>query len=131
VTRDPVDRSMVAAISQVGKAMGIHTIAERVESIEVLQELGRLGIAFARASTLRAPTLRSSSLPPQLTPGRDHERPGLDTCQTPAATVHQERHDGADQDITNRTWRSPRRLPRFRQIQNTAAMSAMMRKTTA
>ena len=32
VTRDPVDRSMVEAISQVGNAMGIQTIAERVES---------------------------------------------------------------------------------------------------
>jgi hypothetical protein len=26
--------------------MGIHTIAERVESDEVLQELGRLGVGF-------------------------------------------------------------------------------------
>ena len=48
VTRDPVDRSMVAAISQVGNAMGIQTIAERVESPEVLAELGRLGIGFAQ-----------------------------------------------------------------------------------
>jgi diguanylate cyclase (GGDEF)-like protein/PAS domain S-box-containing protein len=66
VTRDPVDRSMVEAISQVGKAMGIHTIAERVESIEVLQELGRLGIGFAQGfyiaeprSTREFPYLRS------------------------------------------------------------------------
>jgi diguanylate cyclase (GGDEF)-like protein len=65
VTRDPVDRSMVEAISQIGKAMGIHTIAERVESIEVLQELGRLGIGFAQGfyiaeprSTLEFPYLR-------------------------------------------------------------------------
>jgi EAL domain-containing protein (putative c-di-GMP-specific phosphodiesterase class I) len=55
VTRDPVDRSMVEAISQVGKAMGIHTIAERVESIEVLQELGRLGIGFAQGYYIAAP----------------------------------------------------------------------------
>jgi diguanylate cyclase (GGDEF)-like protein/PAS domain S-box-containing protein len=48
VTRDPVDRSMVAAISQIGNAMGIQTIAERVESPEVLAELGRLGIGFAQ-----------------------------------------------------------------------------------
>ena len=38
VTWDPVDRSMVAAISQVG-AMGIQTIAERWRSPEVLAEL--------------------------------------------------------------------------------------------
>jgi diguanylate cyclase (GGDEF)-like protein/PAS domain S-box-containing protein len=65
VTRDPVDRSMVEAISQIGKAMGIYTIAERVESIEVMQELGRLGIGFAQGfyiaeprSTLEFPYLR-------------------------------------------------------------------------
>jgi diguanylate cyclase (GGDEF)-like protein/PAS domain S-box-containing protein len=55
VTRDPVDRSMVEAISQVGKAMGIQTIAERVESVEVLQELGRLGIGFAQGFHIAEP----------------------------------------------------------------------------
>jgi diguanylate cyclase (GGDEF)-like protein/PAS domain S-box-containing protein len=55
VTRDPVDRSMVAAISQVGKAMGIQTIAERVESPEVLSELGRLGIGFAQGFYIAKP----------------------------------------------------------------------------
>jgi diguanylate cyclase (GGDEF)-like protein/PAS domain S-box-containing protein len=59
VTRDPVDRSMVAAISQVGKAMGIQTIAERVESPEVLAELGRLGIGFAQGFYIAKP--RSTS----------------------------------------------------------------------
>ncbi|MDP9014173.1 MAG: EAL domain-containing protein [Pseudomonadota bacterium] len=55
VTRDPVDRSVVEAISQVGKAMGIHTIAERVESAEVLEELGKLGIGFAQGFHIAAP----------------------------------------------------------------------------
>jgi diguanylate cyclase (GGDEF)-like protein len=55
VTRDPVDRSMVAAISQVGKAMGIQTIAERVESPEVLAELARLGIGFAQGFYIAKP----------------------------------------------------------------------------
>jgi diguanylate cyclase (GGDEF)-like protein/PAS domain S-box-containing protein len=70
VTRDPVDRSMVEAISQVGKAMGIQTIAERVESAEVLAELGRLGIGFAQGyyiaeprSTSGFPYLRDKILP--------------------------------------------------------------------
>ena len=68
VTSDPVDRSMVAAISQVGKSMGIQTIAERVESPEVLAELGRLGIGFAQGfhiarpqSTKEFPYLREST----------------------------------------------------------------------
>jgi diguanylate cyclase (GGDEF)-like protein len=60
VTRDPVDRSMVEAISQVGKAMGIQTIAERVESAEVLAELGRLGIGFAQGFHIAKPQPTSS-----------------------------------------------------------------------
>ena len=55
VTRDPVDRSMVAAISQIGRAMGIQTIAERVESPEGLAELGRLGIGFAQGFHIAKP----------------------------------------------------------------------------
>ncbi len=55
VTRDPVDRSMVAAISQVGRAMGIQTIAERVESPEVLAELARLGIGYAQGFYIAKP----------------------------------------------------------------------------
>jgi diguanylate cyclase (GGDEF)-like protein len=55
VTRDPIDRSMVEAISQVGKAMGIQTIAERVESQEVFDELGRLGIGFAQGYHVARP----------------------------------------------------------------------------
>jgi diguanylate cyclase (GGDEF)-like protein/PAS domain S-box-containing protein len=68
VTRDRVDRSMVEAISQVGKTMGIQTIAERVESAEVLAELGRLGVGYAQGfhiakprSTKDFPYLRESS----------------------------------------------------------------------
>ncbi len=55
ITRDAVDRSMVEAISQVGKAMGIQTIAEKVESAEVLAELGRLGVCFAQGFHIAEP----------------------------------------------------------------------------
>jgi diguanylate cyclase (GGDEF)-like protein/PAS domain S-box-containing protein len=55
VVRDPVDRSMVEAISHVGRAMGIHTVAERVESREVLEELGRLGVGFAQGLHIAEP----------------------------------------------------------------------------
>jgi diguanylate cyclase (GGDEF)-like protein/PAS domain S-box-containing protein len=55
VTRDRVDRSMVEAISQVGKTMGIQTIAERVESAEVLAELGRLGVGCAQGFHIAKP----------------------------------------------------------------------------
>jgi diguanylate cyclase (GGDEF)-like protein/PAS domain S-box-containing protein len=62
VTRDPVNRSMVEAISQVGKAMGIQTIAERVESAEVLAELGRLGVGYAQGFHIAKP-LSTASFP--------------------------------------------------------------------
>ena len=55
VTRDQVDRSMVEAIGQIGKAMGIQTIAERVESAEVLTELARLGIGYAQGFHIAKP----------------------------------------------------------------------------
>jgi diguanylate cyclase (GGDEF)-like protein/PAS domain S-box-containing protein len=55
VTRDRIDRSMVEAISQVGKTMGIQTIAERVESAEVLAELGRLGVGYAQGFHIAKP----------------------------------------------------------------------------
>jgi diguanylate cyclase (GGDEF)-like protein/PAS domain S-box-containing protein len=55
ITHDAVDRSMVEAISQVGRAMGIHTIAERVESDEIMRELGRLGIGFAQGFFIASP----------------------------------------------------------------------------
>ena len=55
IVHDPVDRSMVEAISRIGTAMGIHTVAERVESVDVLQELARLGIGFAQGFHIARP----------------------------------------------------------------------------
>jgi len=48
VATQPIDRSMVEAITQVGRALGIRTIAERVESSEALLELERIGVDFAQ-----------------------------------------------------------------------------------
>jgi diguanylate cyclase (GGDEF)-like protein/PAS domain S-box-containing protein len=62
VARDPVDRSMVEAISQVGRAMGIQTIAERVESAEVLAELAGLGVGYAQGFHIAKP-LSTASFP--------------------------------------------------------------------
>src|SRR5882672_5297919 len=55
VTRDAIDRSMVEAISQIGRSMGIKTVAERVETPEVLAELARLGVGFAQGFYIAAP----------------------------------------------------------------------------
>jgi diguanylate cyclase (GGDEF)-like protein/PAS domain S-box-containing protein len=55
VATDPVDRSMVEAISKVGRALGIATIAEWVESEPVLDELKRIGVDFAQGHLLAEP----------------------------------------------------------------------------
>lgn len=56
VADDDVDESMVKAISSVGHAMGIETIAERVETKQVLEKLGALGIEFAQGYYIARPT---------------------------------------------------------------------------
>jgi diguanylate cyclase (GGDEF)-like protein len=55
VAEDSVDESMVRAINQVGRAMGIATIAERVESKKVLDKLGDLGVEFAQGFFIARP----------------------------------------------------------------------------
>ncbi len=56
VADDCVDESMVRAINQVGHALGIQTIAERVETKQVLDKLGDLGVAFAQGYFIARPT---------------------------------------------------------------------------
>ena len=55
VTTDRVDRSMVEAITQIGHAMGIKTIAERVESAEVLACLADIGVEYAQGFYIAMP----------------------------------------------------------------------------
>ncbi|HEY1890341.1 MAG TPA: EAL domain-containing protein [Steroidobacteraceae bacterium] len=55
VAEDPVDRSMVEAICKVGKALGIETVAECVESQAVLDELRRIGVDYAQGYFLAKP----------------------------------------------------------------------------
>ncbi|MBV9316084.1 MAG: PAS domain S-box protein [Gammaproteobacteria bacterium] len=55
ITQDPVNRSMVEAISKVGRALGIATVAECVESEAVLSELQRIGVDFAQGFHLAPP----------------------------------------------------------------------------
>jgi diguanylate cyclase (GGDEF)-like protein/PAS domain S-box-containing protein len=52
---DAVDRSMVEAIAKVGKALGIATVAECVESVAVLDELKRIGVDYAQGHYLAMP----------------------------------------------------------------------------
>jgi diguanylate cyclase (GGDEF)-like protein/PAS domain S-box-containing protein len=55
VAEDSVDESMVKAIHEVGSAMGIETIAERVETRKVLEKLGTLGVEFAQGYYIARP----------------------------------------------------------------------------
>jgi EAL domain-containing protein (putative c-di-GMP-specific phosphodiesterase class I) len=52
---DPIDRSMVEAISKVGRSLGIFTVAECVESEDVLNELRRIGVDFAQGYYMAQP----------------------------------------------------------------------------
>jgi diguanylate cyclase (GGDEF)-like protein len=55
VAQDVIDRSMVEAITQIGRTMGIATIAERVDSAEVLNQLAELGVQYAQGHYIAAP----------------------------------------------------------------------------
>ncbi len=48
VANDRIDRSMVEAIVQIGRAIGIETVAERVETPEVLETLREIGVGYAQ-----------------------------------------------------------------------------------
>ena len=48
ITADRIDQAMVKAITQVGSAMGIRTVAEHVESKEVLDTLRAIGVEYAQ-----------------------------------------------------------------------------------
>ncbi len=72
VANDSVDESMVKAISEVGHAMGIETIAERVETKQVLDKLGALGVEFAQGYYIAKPVSVRSFEP--LRSARDAQR---------------------------------------------------------
>jgi diguanylate cyclase (GGDEF)-like protein/PAS domain S-box-containing protein len=55
VTRDPVDRQLVESIVQIGRAMDIRTVAERVDSAEVLDCLAEIGIEYAQGHYIGVP----------------------------------------------------------------------------
>ncbi len=55
VADDPVDRSLVEAIVQVARAMGVQTIAERVETQAVLDTLRDIGVGHVQGWLLGRP----------------------------------------------------------------------------
>ena len=55
VATDAVDRSMVEAIAKIGRAMQVATIAEKVESAEVLAVLKQIGVDYIQGFHLAEP----------------------------------------------------------------------------
>ena len=55
IARDPIDRAMVVAIHQIGKLMGLRTVAEFVENDEILRELRLIGIDYGQGYGLSRP----------------------------------------------------------------------------
>ena len=52
---DPVNMAMVNSINDVAKAMGMETVAEFVESTEIMVELGKMGVDFAQGYGIAKP----------------------------------------------------------------------------
>jgi diguanylate cyclase (GGDEF)-like protein/PAS domain S-box-containing protein len=52
---DPVNMAMVNSIKDVAKAMGMETVAEFVESTEIMVELGKMGVDYAQGYGVAKP----------------------------------------------------------------------------
>jgi diguanylate cyclase (GGDEF)-like protein len=53
VANDPIDHAMVETIQRIGGIMGVRTVAEGVESAEVLTALALIGVDFAQGNWVR------------------------------------------------------------------------------
>ncbi|WP_073266385.1 putative bifunctional diguanylate cyclase/phosphodiesterase [Cryptosporangium aurantiacum] len=62
ITHDPVDRTMVAAVNQIGHEMGLRTVAEFVEDDETLAVLREIGVDYGQGYGLGRPGLLTSWL---------------------------------------------------------------------
>jgi diguanylate cyclase (GGDEF)-like protein/PAS domain S-box-containing protein len=69
LTSDRIDQTMVAAITNVGNAMGIRTVAEHVDSRQVLETLVSIGVEFAQGYFIAKPT-PVSEFPPVVARGK-------------------------------------------------------------
>jgi len=57
IVEDPIDYAMVSAIHEVGKSMGIKTIAEFVENAKIINLLRKIGIDYAQGYGVEFPCL--------------------------------------------------------------------------
>lgn len=52
---DKIDMAMVCSINDVAKAMGMETVAEFVESVEIMVQLGKIGVDYAQGYGVAKP----------------------------------------------------------------------------
>jgi EAL domain-containing protein (putative c-di-GMP-specific phosphodiesterase class I) len=52
---DPIDLAMVTSINDIAKAMGIGSVAEFVESKDIMVELGKIGVDYAQGYGIAKP----------------------------------------------------------------------------
>ncbi len=111
VATDAVDRSMVEAITHVGRALGIVTIAEKVESVETFAELERLGVEFGQGYYIAKPASVAS-----LESGM--RRRAMSGTAAPMPSSHR----AADRlSAPSRFWPAPPRLPVFAHLEHPPA----------
>lgn len=60
--QDPIDKAMVTSINEVAKAIGMKTVAEYVESKEILIELQNIGVNYAQGYAIAKPKPLSAML---------------------------------------------------------------------
>ncbi len=53
---DKIDHAMVKSINDIGHVFGLKTIAEYVETPEIMEELGRIGVDFAQGYAIHIPS---------------------------------------------------------------------------
>ena len=66
MAKDPIDHAMVEAINRVGQVMDIRTIAEFVESAEILELLGEIGVDYAQGYHIGRPGPAAETLTPAI-----------------------------------------------------------------
>ena len=60
---DPIDLAMVTSINDIAKAMGIGSVAEFVESKEIMVELGKIGVDYAQGYGVAKPQALKDFIP--------------------------------------------------------------------
>ena len=62
IVNDPIDSAMVKAIHQIGRTMGLETVAEFVENDAILEKVTALGISYAQGYGIDKPHPLSATL---------------------------------------------------------------------